>query len=231
MPTTGAKNQPLVATTDTFNPPADINTLSNWVANNYASVKILTGATLHTAITGSDLFTGLTAYETSTDQFWTYNGSAWYLQPLGSGVPRFEGTLSTGTVSIPNATYTSVGSSTASTAFTTSTTRGGMTWNGTTGTLTVPYTGRYNITATGSWTANATGFRAFQLNMNGTGTYGNSITSVSGAIQTQNTITLTGVQLSATNTLTLQAYQSSGGALALSAAAYPVKFVVDYVGQ
>jgi hypothetical protein len=231
MATVGAKNQPLTATTDLFQPNIDINTVSNWVANNYASVKILTGATLHTAVTGADLFQGLTVYESSTDQFWTYNGTAWYLQPLGSTFPRFEGTLSTGTVSIPNAAYTNLGSSTASTAFTTSTTRGGMTYASTTGIVTVPYAGRYNIWAFSSWTANATGFRALQLLIGGTALYGNAITSVSSTIQTQNSLNIQGITLTASQTLQLQAYQNSTAALTISAAAYPVKFIVEYAGQ
>lgn len=224
MATVGAKNQPIVQTTDVFNPVNDINTLSNWVATNYASTKILTGATLHTAITGNDLFAGLLAYETSTGQYWRYDGTSWYLEGIGLN-PRIELTNTTG----GTGTFTTAANTTLGT-WTTTASRGGFTVAS--GVITVPYTGRYNIWLTFGFGSQATasGTRIIRLVTSAGPIYWNSTAPVN-AQGAYMMLSANGVSLTAGTTLTPTAFHNAGVALDWVAnASSPSKFIVEYIG-
>ena len=225
MATVGAKNQPLVQTTDTFNPVSDINTLSNWVASNYANFKVLSGATLHTAVTGADLFAGLVVWETSTGQFWQYDGTSWNLLGLGSA-PRLELTRTTsGTGFFANNVITPIS------GWTTTQNRGGFTESS--GTVTVPVSGRYNISGTFPYASSATGYRVYEIACAGSQsqTYRNLWQAAASATGI-GTVSMNGVRLTAGDTVKLQGLQNSGGALDLQAlAAYPIKLIIEYVGS
>jgi hypothetical protein len=224
MATVGSKNQPIVQTTDSFNPVNDINTLSNWVANNYASTKILTGSTLHTAVTGADLFAGLLTYETSTGQYWRWDGSAWYLEGIGSN-PRIELTNTAGSGGFFLTTTNTVLNS-----WTTTASRGGMSVSG--GVVTVPYTGRYNIFLTFGFSSQATaaGTRIIRVATSAGPTYWNSTAPVN-SNGSYMMLAVTGVALTASTTLTPQGFQSSGATLDwVSSATAPSKFIIEYVG-
>jgi len=224
MATTGAKNQPLVATTDTFNPQGDINTLANWVANNYASAKILTGATLHTALTGSDLFAELRVFETSTGQVWRYTGSAWVLEPLGTP-PRIELTITTTSTS-----YFTTGVSRTVSGWTVTQNRGGFTESS--GVVTVPVAGRYNVFGQFQYgiQATAAGARVWQVNLGSGVIYRNSAPAVN-ANTAYGTVAVTGVSVAAGETFTLTGLQTAGVSLDLAATTQiPTKFIIEYVG-
>ena len=227
MATVGAKNQPLVQTTDTFNPVSDINTLSNWVASNYANYKVLSGATLHTAVTGADLFAGLVVYETSTNQFWRYDGTSWYLEPIGS-TPRIQlDRSSTGT-----GWFTSNGSTTTVVSGWSATqNRGGFTEAS--GTVTVPVAGRYNIWGFFGFAGNATGTRIYQITIGGsqTGIFRN-VTAAPGSLAALSNVNVTGIRLNANDTVKLEGLQNSGSTLDLFyQAGYGPRLVIEYVGS
>lgn len=225
MATVGAKNQPIVQNTDTFNPVSDINTLSNWVANNYASVKIIASPSTKSSITGADLFVGLTVYEQVNDLFWTWNGTSWILQPLGS-VPRIELTrTTTGTNFFTNNTTVTL------TGWTQTSSRGSMSQSN--GVVTVPYAGRYNIYFQFIFAAQTTpaGTRIIKVT---TGTSAITYQSSNAPVASNGvymSIAVPGAMLSANETLTFAGFQSSGGALDWTATAgAPSKIVVEYVG-
>jgi hypothetical protein len=219
MPTTGAKNQPIVQNTDTFNPVADINTLANWVATNYANFKVLTGSTVRTSLTGADLFVGLVVWEQSTGLFWQYNGTAWIALSLGA-VPRAELTK-TAAQSIPN------NSSTTVTGWTTTQARN-ITVNNTAGSVTVPYAGNYNLWAQIVYTTNATGSRFVIVAVNGSVVSRLGLTAPTTTASAQMMpIAITSLALAANDVITIQALQVSGGALDVIGT---TKLVVEYVG-
>lgn len=224
MATVGSKNQPIVQTTDAFNPVNDINTLSNWVANNYASTKVLTGSTLHTAVTGADLFAGLLTYETSTGQYWRYDGSAWYLEGIGAN-PRIELTNTAGSGGFfLNNTQTTLSS------WTTTASRGGMSVSS--GVVTVPYTGRYNIWYTMAFSsqATATGTRIIRMSTSGGPVYWNSTAPVN-AQGSYMMLAINGITLTASSTLTPSAFHTAGATLDwFASATTPSKFIVEYIG-
>ena len=225
MATTGAKNQPLVATTDTFNPVADINTLSNWVANNYASAKILTGSTLHTALTGADLFPELRVFETSTGQVWRYTGSAWVLEPLGTP-PRIELTITATSTG-----YFTSGTSRIISGWTTTQNRGGFTESA--GVVTVPVAGRYNVFGQFQYGVQATaaGARVWQINLGSGAIYRNSAPAVN-ANTAYGTVAVTGLSVAAGETFALWGLHTAGVALDLAATTQiPTKLIIEYVGQ
>ena len=224
MATVGAKNQPIVQTTDTFNPVSDINTLSNWVANNYANFKVLSGATVHTSLTGADLFAGLVVWESSTGQFWQYSGSTWVLLGLGT-TPRLELTRTTTATGF----FTS-GTVTTVSGWATTESRGGFTESS--GTVTVPVTGRYNLYGQIVYSSNANGYRAYEIVC--AGSQGQSFRNIWPAPSTATAIgvvSATGVKLVAGDTVKLTGLQSSGSALDLAPLTnYPVKLVIEYLG-
>jgi hypothetical protein len=224
MATVGAKNQPIVQTTDSFNPVNDINTLSNWVANNYASVKILTGSTLRTSLTGADLFAGLMVWEQSTGQFWQYDGSAWVLQPTGTP-PRIELTNTAGSGGFfLNNTVTTLNS------WTTTQNRGGFSVSG--GVVTVPFAGRYNVFLQMAFSSQATasGTRIIRVGTSAGPVYWNSTAPVNSQ-GSYMMLSVPGLSLAASATLTPGAFQTSGATLDwVATASAPSKFVVEYVG-
>lgn len=224
MATVGSKNQPIVQTSDTFNPVNDINTLANWVATNYANFKVLTGSTLRTSLTGADLFAGLMVWEQSTGQFWQYDGSNWVLQGIGT-TPRIELTNTTGATS-----YFTNNTTTTLATWTTTQSRGGF--SVASGVVTVPVAGRYNIhlqMGFGSQTT-ATGTRIVRVATSAGPVLWNSTAPVNsqGAYMM---LTATGVSLAAGVTLSPAGFQTSGGALDwIATASAPSKFIVEYVG-
>jgi hypothetical protein len=224
MPTVGAKNQPIVQTTDSFNPVNDINTLSNWVANNYASVKILTGSTIRTSLTGADLFAGLMVWEQSTGQFWLYDGSAWVLQPTGTP-PRIDLTNTAGSGGFfLNNTNTTLSS------WTTVQSRGGFSVSG--GVVTVPVAGRYNIFFTMAFSAQATatGTRIIRVATSAGPVYWNSTAPVNNQ-GSYMMLAINGLSLAANATLTPTAFHTAGATLDwFASAASPSRFTVEYVG-
>lgn len=219
MATVGAKNQPIVQTTDTFNPVNDINTLSNWVANNYAAHKILTGATLHTAVTGADLFNGLVVYETSTGQFWRYDGSAWQIEAMGT--PPRAYLSKTTTQSLTNGALTTVTSWTAIMAR-------AMTVSASSGTITIPYTGRYNVWAQVLFAANSTGYRGVSVLQNASVMARNEMLPATGTNTVFVPVTINGFPFTAGDVISVQAVQTSGGALNVTGT---TSLIVEYVGQ
>lgn len=224
MATVGAKNQPIVQTTDTFNPVSDINTLSNWVANNYASVKIIASPSTKSSITGADLFAGLTVYEQVNDLFWYYTGSAWVLLPV-AGSPRVELTQTT-----TQTAYIPTGTNKVLAAWTTTQNRGGFTVAS--GVVTVPYTGRYNIylQAVVAAQTTAAGTRLIRVALGSGAVYQNSSAPVN-SNATYMSITITGMSLTASDTLTPQLFTSAGATLDwFASASAPSKFIVEYVG-
>jgi hypothetical protein len=224
MATVGAKNQPIVQTTDTFNPVGDINVLSNWVANNYANFKVLTGATTKSSLTGADLFVGLVVWEQSSGQFWQYNGSAWSLLGIGT-TPRIELT-STATQSA----YFTSGSSRNLINWTTTENRGGF--SVASGVVTIPFTGRYDVYGGFAYAAQATatGSRIFRV-ITGTGVTYQNVTAPVNTTTASGSISINGLVLTAGDTLVLQGFQTSGVASDwISSSTNPSKFIIEYVG-
>lgn len=113
---------------------------------------------------------------------------------------------STSNQSIPNNTFTNV-------TFSASLTLRGCTFGSST--ITVGETGLYMLTASGVWSAFATGDREILVLVNGTGV--RVVAHLAGAsYDTQQSLS-TVYPLSATDTVTMQAVQNSGGALNLKA--------------
>lgn len=219
MATVGSKNQPLVSTTDAFNPPNDINTLANWVATNYANFKVLTGATTHASLTGADVFQGLLVYEASTGQFWRYDGG-WFIEPLGTP-PRAVMTKTT-TQSIATG-----GSGAVVTGWTLGTARA-FTTNATSGTITIPYSGRYNVFAQIVFAGSgaSTTYCMTQLLVNGSASVRSHVPGISASVFVP--IAAVGQYYSAGDVLSINALQTSGSAQNVTATS---TFIVEYVGQ
>lgn len=232
MPTTGSKGKPVLAGTDAFAPYTHINSAVNW-AETFANVRNVADSTAMNALAGTDLWTGLTVFHTSGTyafSYWVYNGSAWKMLNLGEGTPRFEATFSTGTWSaVASSTYQTMGTA-ASTPWTTTLTRGGMSFSSATGAVTVPVTGRYNIYAMSSWTPNATGGRLMTFLVNSTTVQRVMNFQASGTIDLNMTLSIPGWQLTAGNTVAFQNWQSSGGTLAINNSSTPTKIIIEYVG-
>lgn len=233
MPTTGSKGKPVLAGTDAFAPYTHINSAVNW-AETFANVRNVADSTAMNALASTDLWTGLTVYHTGgtyAGTFWTYNGSAWKMNNLGDGTPRFEGVKSSGTTTaIPSTTWTAIASSSAGTT-TTNTTRGGMSLNTTTGAVTVPVAGRYNMYVQASWTANGTGnLRGVRIIVDGVPIAGTFVPPNASA-EMPVFATATGVNLNANAVVTFQVYQSSGSGLTLTAAAWPLRCTIDFMGS
>lgn len=225
MATVGAKNQPLVQTTDTFNPVSDINTLANWVANNYASFKILSGATVHTSLTGADLFAGLVVWEQSTSQFWQYSGTAWKLLPFGAGNPTAIG-VQTSTISVPDSTYTGV-------TYTTTTLTGGVTHSA--GVFTVPVAGLYQVTAQLNWATGATGtFREVDIDRSqNSGSTWSTLglqRSYNSAATTAYEVATVTLDCNAGDQIRVRAYQNSGSTITVSGATVPIRTTINFLG-
>ena len=152
------------------------------------------------------------------------SASGWY--PIAGQMPRCELTRSsTGT------NFFTSGSTITITGWTQTELRGGFTESS--GVVTVPLTGRYNVTGFFAFgTANTTGYRLFQIAQGGSMTkiWRNSVAPVSGAAP-MCTLSINGVKLTAGDTLVLQGIQNSGSSLDLYyVAGFESKFIVEYVG-
>lgn len=221
MPTYGSKNQPLVATTDTFNPPADINSATNWGAT-FANLRTVADTTAMNALTGADRWTGLTVYKLDSNEFYTYNGSAWVLHTIGA-FPRIELTRTSTQTSNSN-------SSTVQTGWTVTSNRGGFSHSS--GVITIPRTGLYNVYGQVNWEFNATGARILNLVSGGSviarvSTMAATASSTISSLQVVSQST----SLASGATLSLSAIQVSGGALNTSGAVVPMKFIVEWAGE
>jgi hypothetical protein len=222
MPTYGSKNQPLVATTDTFNTPADINSATNWSAG-FANLRTVADTSALNALTGADRWTGLTAYKLDSSEFYTYDGSAWMLN-AGMGKPPRIDLTKTGTQSSGSNNLTT------QTGWTVTANRGGFTEAS--GVITVPRTGSYDIFGQVNWAANATGSRTAVILWNGT-----SIAAVSTMANTASSaltnlqVERRSVQLASGATLALAARQVSGSSLNTSGADPAMKFTVVWAGE
>ena len=224
MATVGAKNQPLVQTTDTFNPVSDINTLANWVANNYASFKILTGSTVHTSLTGADLFAGLVVWENSTSQFWQYSGTSWSMLAIGSGVPS---AIATQTGALTSAstyklvTYNSV------------TLTGGITHSA--GIFTVPVAGKYLVSANISWASDVTATHR-ELDIDQSQNSGSTWNTIAvqrvwlsaAATEYQNASAV--IMCNAGDQLRVQGYNNVSGGTAMTGATIPLRTTISFLG-
>lgn len=220
MPTYGSKNQPLIATTDTFNPATDINTATNWGAT-FANLRVVASAAVRNALAGSDLWDGLTVWQQDTDEFYTYNGSAWLLNAGVGTPPRIELTK-TGTQTSNN------GTNTTQTGWTVTSNRGGFTEAS--GVITIPRTGKYNIFGQIAFAANSTGYRALTILVNGNITFRQSGANAA-SIDTAMAINANSVQLTAGQTVALSTIQGSGGSLNTTGATVPQKFIVEWAGE
>lgn len=237
MPTTGNKGKPVLAGSDSFAPYTHINNAVDW-AETFASVRNVADSTAMNALSGTaNVWVGLVVYHTSG----TYAGTFWLCTAvagspqtgtwvnLGVGLaPRIDLTRTT------NATgfFTSGTTGTVS-GWTTVQNRGGFTES--TGTVTVPLTGRYNITGNFAFGSQATaiGYRMHQL------VFGGSSTFILRTIQTgvngiahYGGYTATGIKLTAGDTVALAGLQNSGVALDLTAAtaSFPARLTIEYVG-
>jgi hypothetical protein len=219
MPTLGDKNQPLVATTDTFNPPADINSSTNWSAT-FANVRTVANTTALNALTGADRWAGLTVYKLDSNEFYTYSGSAWLLNAIGQK-PRIDLTRTT---TQSNANNTQV----VQTGWTVTANRGGFTEIA--GVITIPRTGFYNIYGQASWATNATGTRVLSIEVGGTAVYRNSAPA-SSALAPSVQVSASAVPLTQGNQVRLAAWQNSGGATNTTGSPIPMKFIIEWAGE
>ena len=104
----------------------------------------------------------------------------------------------------------------------------GMTVNATNGTITIPYTGRYNVYAQVLFAAAATGYRATTVVQNSSAMARNEFTPASSANTCFVPVTINGYIFTAGDVLSLNALQTSGSALNVIATS---TFIVEYVGQ
>lgn len=239
MPTTSTKGKPVLAGTDAFAPYTHINSAVNW-AETFASVRNVADSTAMNALSGNDVWVGLTVYHTGgtyAGNFWVCSATSgspasgtWSMLPIGIAIPRFEATFSTGSwPSVATTTYQTMGV-TGSTPWTSTSTKGGMTFNATNGQVTVPLTGRYNIYGMTSWTPNANGGRLMTFLVNGTTVQRQINYGVSGAVDANVMLSIPTWQLTAGNTVAFQNWQSSGGNLAINNSSTPTKIIIEYVG-
>lgn len=198
------------------------------------SVMVLPGAsaigTAGTAIGTATTATqspaeGMLVYLTDVNQYqMNLDGSAsgWY--PVAGQMPRCELTKTTDQ-SVNSGAYTTI------TGWTQTEIRGGFSESS--GVVTVPYTGRYSITANISWTTGSGGTRivAFAFNAaTAPSLPGNAVTPAT--TFTHQSISSV-VKLTANDTIKVLAYQSSGAALAVNGAGFGgngLKFTIEYVG-
>jgi hypothetical protein len=221
MATVGSKNQPLVAAGDVFNPVTDINNSTNWSAG-FAMALSVANATARNALTGANVWAGLIVYQQDTGEYYTYSGSGWYMARMGTP-PRIELTRT--------ATQTSTSANqTTQTGWTVTASRGGLTHS--TGVVTIPRTGNYNVYALCHWAANTTGVRMLTLLSGSTALLRTSTMTISTAsVETSLELVGTSVALSSGNTISIQARQDSGGTLNTTGATVPMKFIVEWAGE
>jgi hypothetical protein len=138
---------------------------------------------------------GMMCYLDDVNQIWYYNGSSWQL--TGGDLPIYFGQSTTATA---NATWT-IGAVTAAIN------RGGFV--NSSGTITLPLSGVYTISAYASIPANATGQRLLKIIVNG-GEFGvaNQLVNTTG-YQSQIGTTFTSY-FAASSTATVQLWQNTG---------------------
>lgn len=222
MPTYGSKNQPLIATTDTFNPATDVNTATNWNAN-FAMVKSVANAAARTALSGADLWAGLTVHQADTNEYYSYNGSAWLLNAGMGTPPRIELTR-TATQTSSSATATT------QTGWTVTANRGGFVEAS--GVVTVPRAGKYNIFAQCSWASNSTGVRQATILIGGTATYRSSTMAIStSSTETNLQVVANQVPIAGSGTVALSALQASTTTLNTTGATVPMKLIIEWAGE
>jgi hypothetical protein len=162
---------------------------------------------------------GQLAYLQDTKQVTAYVTDAWF--PIAGKMPRYEIKLGS-TFSITN------GSTSTVTGWTSISETGGF--SGTAGVITVPLTGKYNMSYVCIHTANnTTGGRGALINLSSTGiTYRNTHPAPQSAAHSQSIyLSLNSIALAADDTVTLQAYQNSGSTNTLTADTF---FIIEYVG-
>jgi hypothetical protein len=222
MPTYGSKNQPLVSTTDTFNPPTDINSATNWGAT-FANVRSVADTTALNALTGADRWAGLTAYKLDSNEFYTWNGSAWVLNPGVAGPPRIELTRTTGQSQ-------STGSVVTQTGWTVTANRGGFVH--TNGVITIPRTGFYDLHANVSFQAATAGFREVRVVVNGAYRFRNNAHPVQTAtFETNVQVNLRSYSFTAGELVRLDTFTNSGATISTTGATVPMKFIMTWAGE
>jgi hypothetical protein len=162
---------------------------------------------------------GMLCYLEDVNQVTSYIGSAWY--PIAGQMPRMHLKLNS-TFSITN------GSTSTVTGWTTISNN--STFSGTSGVVTVPLAGRYNITFVCIHTANnTTGGRGALIALSSTGvTYRNTLPAPQSAGHSQSVyLNMNSVNMAANDTVTLQAYQNSGATNTLTTDTF---FIIEYVG-
>lgn len=162
---------------------------------------------------------GMLCYLEDVNQVTSYIGSAWY--PIAGQMPRMHLKLNS-TFSITN------GSTSTVTGWTTISNN--STFSGTSGVVTVPLTGRYNVTFVCIHTANnTTGGRGALIALSSTGvTYRNTLPAPQSAGHSQSVyLNMNSVNMAANDTVTLQAYQNSGATNTLTTDTF---FIIEYVG-
>jgi hypothetical protein len=162
---------------------------------------------------------GMLCYLEDVNQVTSYVGSAWY--PIAGQMPRMHLKLNS-TFSITN------GSTSTVTGWTTISNN--STFSGTSGVVTVPLAGRYNITFVCIHTANnTTGGRGALIALSSTGvTYRNTLPAPQSAGHSQSVyLNMNSVNMAANDTVTLQAYQNSGATNTLTTDTF---FIIEYVG-
>ena len=220
MATVGSKNQPLVATGDAFNPVTDINNATNWVAT-YAMARSVADATARNALSGANVWAGMTVYQIDTGEYYTYTGSAWYMARMGTP-PRIELTR-TATQTSTTATQTT------QTGWTETAKRGSF--SQASGVITVPRTGNYNIYAQVHFAGNATGVRMATVLSGATPILRTATLAAPATVETSLQCVGTSIPLTSGSTLTLQARQDSTAALNTTGATVPMKFIVEWAGE
>lgn len=162
---------------------------------------------------------GMLCYLEDVNQVTSYIGSAWY--PIAGQMPRMHLKLNTAFSITNGSTSTVTGWTTVS---------NNSTFSGTSGVVTVPLTGRYNITFVCIHTANnTTGGRGALIALSSTGlTYRNTLPAPQSSGHSQSVfLNMNSLNLTANDTVTLQAYQNSGATNTLTTDTF---FIIEYVG-
>lgn len=229
MPTTGNKGKPVLAGTDSFAPYTHINNAVDW-AETFANVRSIADSTAMNALSGTaNVWVGLVVYHTSG----TYAGTYWVCTAV-SGSPQTGTWKMMGIANTPRTELTKTSSQTLTSGTATTITswtvveNRGMTANASTGSITIPVTGRYNVYAQLVYTANATGSRWCTVLRNGSPAYRNAISVPASSSSSQfMSCTAVGITLTAGDVMTVQGLQQSGANLDVTTTC---SFVVEYIG-
>ena len=171
-----------------------------------------------TAAIGTAVTKGMIIHDQATNLYSTYSGSAW--MPLTGATPRLILTKS-GVQSLTTGVVADV------TNHTTTLNQGGFTVNTTTGAVTLPYTGYYNITIQHTYATGTAGIRMAVLMLNAAVHTRTQVPAPPTNLNTSALLSLNGYKFTAGDILTQQAMQSSGGALNLEATSL---MTISFVG-